>query len=234
MKIFKLLLIILFLFVATRIFAQGDTTKPKKLTGFDIKRQIGLALGAGTSNFKGTNSNWKQGATNYNDSLKSITSNSVFKFDLSILYLVNINKNFAFRPTTTLSFEGGKLQYNRHQSVEKLDTRTASQLLYLPFLLKFPSKSIQPYFIVGPSFLYMLGQDEKVEDLLPLKSFDVLADAGVGIDIDIPKLKMIVTPEAKFSMGLLNQKGTANNLYANTIEQLKRQAFTFTLLLRDR
>jgi hypothetical protein len=234
MKTYRQLLVILFLFTAVRTLAQSDTTKHIKLTGFDRKRQIGVALGTGTSNFKVTNSNWKQRTIDYNDSLKSIVSKSVFKFDLSILYLINFNKNFAFRPTITLSFEGGKVQYNKHQSVETVDLRTVSETVSLPLLLKFRGKSMQPYILVGPTFLFMLGQDDTLQNHLPLKSFDVLGDAGIGLDIDAPIIKMIVTPEVKFSRGLLNQKGTANDLYANTIERLRRHYFTFTIYLRDR
>lgn len=234
MKSHGQLLIVLFLSFGTKLFAQGDTTKPIKPAGFERKRQFSLSLGAGTSNFKVTNSNWKQGTINYNDSLKSITSNSVFKFDIAIQYLINFSRSVSFRPAVTLSFEGGKLQYNRPQSVETVKLTTASEALSLPFLFKFRSKSIQPYFAIGPSFLLMLGQDEKAKNLLPLKTFDVLGDASVGLDIDAPKLKMIVTPEIKYSVGLLNQKGSANNLYINTIDQLKRKAITFTVYLRDR
>ena len=80
----------------------------------------------------------------------------------------------------------------------------------------------------------MLGQDNKVEKLLPLKTIDLLGDMGLGIDIDMPKLKIIATPEVKYSAGFLNRKGRANNLYTNTIEQLKRKSLTFTIYLRDR
>jgi hypothetical protein len=234
MKIYRPLLLVLLLLAGTKTFAQTDTTKPVKLTGFDREKQFALSLGAGTSSFKVTNSNWKQGPINYNDSLRSITRKSVFKFDLSILYLINFNKSVSFRPAIALSFEGGKIQYSKQQSVETLNLSTTSVMLSSPFLFKFRTKSIQPYLALGPGFLYMLRQDEKAEKLLPLKTFDLLADAGLGVDIDVPRLKLIVTPEVKFSTGLLNQKGTANNLYANTVEQLKRQAFTFTVYLRDR
>lgn len=235
MRIYRQLPLVSLLLIGTGIFAQNDTTvKPVKLTGFEGKRQIGVSFGAGISNFQVTNSNWKQGTTNYNDSLKTIASSSVFKFDLSILYVINFSKRFSFRPAVTLSFEGGNIHYIKPQSVETIKATTASEMLSLPFLFKYRSRSVRPYIAVGPSFLYMLGQEKKTESLLSLKTFDVLGDVGVGVDIHAPKQKLIVTPEIKYSMGLLNQKGTADNLYANTIEKLKRQALAFTIYLRDR
>lgn len=228
------MLFILLLLTGTGVFAQSDTSaKLIKPTKFDRKRVFGLAFGAGISDFRVTNSNWKQGMIDYNDSLKSIASQSAFKFDLSFLYLINFSKTLAFRPTATLSIEGTKLQYNKHQSVEIIDKGIASQILSLPFLYKFQGKRIQPYLLAGPSFSFMFGQDDKVEKFVPLKTIDLLGDIGFGIDIDIPKLKIIATPEMKYSVGLLNRKGEANNLYMNTIEQLKRRALTFTIYLRD-
>lgn len=234
MQIYRKLFVVFLLLPGTITFAQTDATKHIKQGGFDRKKQFAIALGAGTSTFKVNNSNWNQGAINYNDSLKSIISNAVFKFDLSILYLINFNKYFAFRPAITTSFEGGKVQYNKLQLSETLNLTTASQMVSLPMLIKFPRGVIQPYVLIGPSLIYISAQDESAEDLLPLKNFDVLADAALGIDIDAQKLKIIMTPEVKLSFGLLNQKGTANNLYTSTIEHLKRQAFTFSLYLRNR
>jgi hypothetical protein len=234
MKNNRQLLLILLPLISTGVFAQSDTVKPVKPTGFDRKSQFGLALGAGTSRFRVTNSNWKQGAVNYADSLKSVGSNSVFKFDLTIIYLVNFNKTVSLRPAATLSFEGGKVEYSKQQSTETVNLNTVSEMVSLPLLFKFRNKNVQPYFAIGPSFLFMLGQDKKAENLLPLKTFDVLGDGAIGLDIDAPKWKIIVTPEIKYSAGVLNQKGTANNLYSNTVESLKRQSFTFTIYFRDR
>ena len=230
----QVLIIILFL-TATRTFGQLDTSvKFIHQTGFDKPKAFGLAVGAATSRFKVRNSNWKQGTINYNDSLNSIISKSGFKFDVSLLYFINFNKTFAFRPTITISFTGDKIQYNKSQLVETIDASTLSGMASLPMLFKFKGKRIQPFIVAGPSFSFVLGQDDKGKNLLPLKTADLLGDIGLGVDIDIPKWIVIASPEIKYSSGFLNKKEEANNLYTNTIEQLKRRSFTFTIYLRDR
>lgn len=234
MKIFIQLLFLLPFLTCKWVVAPTETTNPVNLSGFDKKKQLALAIGAGVSNFQFRKSNWQQGTINYNDSLNSIQPASVLKFDITLLYLFNLNKTFSVRPAFSLSFEGGKLQYNKQATVESLDLTTVSAIMPLPILYKFRRGNVQPYFSFGPSLLLMLGQAEASEPVLPIKRFDVLGDAGIGMDIDVPKWKMIVSPEIKYSTGLLNQKGDANNLYSNTIQSLKRQFFTFTIYLRDR
>lgn len=235
MRICRQILIVLLFFITTRTLGQHEiSVNSINPTGFAKPRAFGLAVGAGTSRFKVTNSNWKQGTINYNDSLNSITSKSGFKFDVSLLYFINFNQTFAFRPTITVSFTEDKILYNKFRLDETIDASTVSGTASLPILFKFRSKSVQPFIVAGPSFSFVLGQDDKGKNFLPLKKVDLLGDIGFGIDIDIPKWIVITSPEIKYSSGFLNRKEEANNLYTNTIEQLKRRTFTFTIYMRDR
>lgn len=235
MTVSRHLLIILLFVTGTRTFAQsGASKKFSNPTGFNRQQAFGTAIGVGTSRFKVTNSNWNQGTINYNDSLNSIVSKSGLKLDFTILYYVNFNKIFAFRPTITTSIGSEKIQYNKSQSFETVDAGTLSAIASLPMIFKFKSKKTQPFIMAGPSLSFMLGQDRKAKNILPLKTFDLLGDLGLGIDIDIPKWHAIASPEIRYSSGFFNRKAEGNNLYTNTIEQLKRRAFTFTIYMRGR
>ncbi|MDB5191571.1 MAG: hypothetical protein JWQ96_1134 [Segetibacter sp.] len=212
----------------------ASVTANERNRGFQKKRVFGMAVGAGSSTFKKTLSNWQQGSRNYHDSLKAIRSNSVFKFDISLLFMVNFNRTLAFRPTLTLSLvEGGNFQYDRMNTTETIKANRASTLLTLPLLFKLPRQKYQPYIGAGTSLLCFLGPYTDYDTRLPLKKLDVLGDIGIGVEFNVEKVA-IFTPEIRYSAGLNNLKKEANNLYTNTIDKLKRRQWTFTLYMRDR
>jgi hypothetical protein len=234
MKIDKYLTFASLLLIGTAAFAQHDTTtKTLHAERPERKHKFGIVLGAGTSRFNVTNADWKQGAVNYHDSINSLTSASVFKFDLGLLYQIKLHPYVSFRPCLSLSFEGGRISYHKTTGVETLDALTLSETLSLPFVLKYPGNSFEPYITAGPGFSFMIAQDDDVRKLLPLKRFDILGELGIGVTLKMPKLKLAIAPEMKYTSGLLNVKGRSNQLYSNTIDQLKRQAFTFSLYLLD-
>lgn len=219
----------------TICIAQTDTLKkePIKPTKFDRKRQLGIIIGVGTSKFKTSYSNWQQGNVNYNDSLNSITGNNVFKLEFGFVYQINLGKVLSIRPTYQTVLEGGKLDYERKRSTENINLSTYSHTLSIPFVFNHNMGNYQPYITVGPTLLYMMAQEKDVKSMLPINSFDILGEAGVGVDFYSKALKCIVSPGVKYSMGFLNNKGNVNNIYSNTISKLKRQSISFTINFRQ-
>lgn len=215
--------------------AQTDTLKkePAKATKFDKKGQFGIIIGIGTSKFKTSYSNWQQGNVNYRDSLNGITENNVFKLEFGFVYQIRLGKVLSLRPTYQTVFEGGKLNYERKTSNENVNLSTYSHILSIPFVFNFNKESYQPYIFLGPTLLYMMAQEKDVKSKLPINSFDIVGDVGVGVDFHSKVLKCIVSPGVKYSIGFLNNKGTANNIYNNTISELKRQSLSFTINFRQ-
>jgi hypothetical protein len=117
-------------------------------------------------------------------------------------------------------------------NIETLKIETVSMNASLPLIFKFSQKKVSPYFSAGPSFNYMLAQDESSSSKLPIKTFTLFGDAGLGVDIVFLKAGMILSPELKFSAAFTDIKENANNLYTNTLTSLKRQTFMLSIYLR--
>lgn len=215
--------------------AQTDTLAraPIKPTKFDRKRQFGVIIGVGTSKFRTNYSKWQQGSINYNDSLNGISANSVFKLEFGFVYQINLGKFLSIRPAYQTGFEGGKLNYQRKTSIETIDLSTYSHTLSFPFVINHNFGYYQPYLTFGPTMLYMMAQEKDVKAALPLNSFDILGEAGAGVDFYSKSLKCIVSPGVKYSIGFLNCKGNASNVYGNTISELKRHSISFTINFRQ-
>lgn len=219
----------------TFCIAQTDTIKKEPInpTKFDRKRQLGIIIGVGMSKFKTSYSNWQQGNINYSDSLNSINGNSVFKLEFGFVYQIYLGKVLSIRPTYQTVIEGGKLDYERKTSTESINLSTYSHTLSVPFVFNRNMVNYQPYITVGPTLLYMMAQEKDVKSQIPINSFDILGEAGAGIDFYSKALKCIVSPGLKYSIGFLNNKGNAKNIYSNTINELKRQSFSFTINFRQ-
>ncbi len=201
------------------------------------KTQLGIEIGGGINNFKLNFSNWKQGNINYNDSLNNITTSSGTKFDLGLICQINFSETVALRPLLSLAFESGDIIYDRktstgERSIETLKIETASMTASLPLIFKFSQKKVAPYFSAGPSFNYTISQDESSSSKLPVKSFILFGDAGLGVDINLQKV--ILSPELKFSASFTDINEDANNLYTNTLSSLKKQTFMFSIYLRKK
>jgi hypothetical protein len=231
----KILVTFFVTFSWTFCIAQTDTLKkePIKVTKLERKRQFGIIIGVGTSKFKTSYSNWQQGSINYNDSLNGISVNRVFKLEFGFVYQVKLSKVLSIRPTYQTIFEGGKLNYQRKTSTETINLSTYSHTLSFPFVINHNFGNYRPYLSVGPTLLYMMAQKKDVYAILPITRFDILGETAVGVDFHSKVLKCIVSPGVKYSLGFLNNKGNANNIYGNTISELKRQSISFTINFRQ-
>jgi hypothetical protein len=209
---------------------KNESTQPTK---FDRKRQFGIIIGVGTSKFKPGYSNWQQGSINYNDSLNGISGNGVFKLEFGFLYQIKLSKMLSIRPTYQSVLEGGELNYQRKTSTETINLSTYSHTLSVPLVINHNFGNYQPYLTVGPTLLYMMAQEKDVYAVLPINSFDILGETAVGIDFHSKALKCIISPGLKYSIGFLNNKGSINNIYGNTINELKRQSISFTVNFRQ-
>ena len=201
------------------------------------KTQLGIEIGGGINNFKLNFSNWKQGNINYNDSLNGITTSNGIKFDLGLICQINFSETVAWRPFLGLAFESGNIIYDKktptgERSIETVKIETSSLNASLPLIFKFSQKKVAPYFSAGPSFNFMLSQDESSSSKLPIRSFTLFGDAGLGVDINLLKAGIILSPELKFSTSFTDINEDANNLYTNTLSSLKKQTFVLSIYLR--
>ena len=77
-----------------------------------------------------------------------------------------------------------------------------------------------------------MSEEKSVKSRFPLKSFNILGETGIGVDFYSNAFKSIISLGFRYSGGLTNSKGSANNIYNNTIDKLKRESITFTVNFR--
>lgn len=213
----------------------SDTARSSK-TG-KRKTQSGIVAGVGYNNMNLSYSNWEQRNIDYHDSLNSITAKGFFKVEFGIFARTRISQTIDWRPALLLSFEKADIIYNRKSSTggphfdETVPLEMLALKLSAPFLFKLSSKKMAPYIMAGPGFNF-LQQQNKSSARLPVKSFSLSGEAGLGIDISLSKL--ILSPEIKLAADLSSIKKDKNIIYSNTIASLKRQAFIFSIYLRKK
>ena len=211
--------------------------KKKAVASPTSKFQLGIVAGGGSNNLNITQSNWDRGPINYNDSLISISANGKSKIELGIICHVNLSNSLSWRPALTFSSEKRNLVYTRKipqgtKPTETVVVQTSSIIVGSPLVFRFSAKNVIPFLSAGPSFSFLAKQGGDA-DKVPVKSFDMIGDVGLGVDLNVGN-KLVLSPELKFSAGFINIIQNANNIYTNTVSTLKRQAYTFNISVRKR
>lgn len=174
-----------------------------------------------------------------NSNIVGVTGNNRPAFDAGLIYQAGFSDNVSVRPSISLSFEGGDVVFERRPTAgntffETVKLKNVIINAAVPLVFRFSTKGTTPFFSIGPSFSYVLKQNAESTELLPIKNFAFLADAGFGLDIDIPQAGIIISPELKYTQGLTDMNDDAGSIYSNAISTMKRNAFTFKLYLRKR
>lgn len=178
---------------------------------------------------------------NTNTGFAGIDPASAGTFNLGLLFQAQLGRVVSIRPSVSLSFDNTSIDFLRRAgtggpiTIETVSIKTNSITASLPLIIRLGNRNTVPYFSLGPSFNYLLGQSNATAELIPVKKSLFLADAGVGLDIGIPKAGIILSPEIKYSAGLSEWKDeTVISPYTNVLSSLKKQAFTLNIYLRKR
>ena len=161
--------------------------------------------------------------------------------NLGIIYQVNLGGSISIRPSATVSFGNTDIDFQRRNvtggpiTTETISVKSSSINVSLPLIIRLGNKNVAPYIALGPSFSYMLNGAASADEILPVKKSLFLGDGGLGVDINLLKSGIILSPELKYSAGLSEWRddtGTSN--YANALSSLKKNGFTLSLYLRKR
>jgi hypothetical protein len=189
----------------------------------------GYIFGYGRTKFNINENSWNQ--TTYKDSLNSVNSKGSSGFSLGFLLKINLSQYLSFRPKAQLSFEETNLIYNKKvNGTEKIKIEQLFLDLPLHFTIQSCKGKNMPYALLGPTIRFALGSDDP-EDKLHLKKFDVSTDLGIGIELK--QKQFVIAPEFIFSKGLMNMKGSINNLYNNVLDTYRKRSFYVVLNLRS-
>lgn len=209
-----------------------NNPKPKRPVS---KVGFGFTLGGGINQSNPTYSG------NANSGFVGVASNSAPGFNFGVISQVNLGNTISIRPAATVNVENMDIDFQRRFVTggpivtETVAVKGTSVNLTLPLIIRLSSKDIVPYIALGPSFSYLLSQNNSSSDILPFKKSMFLGNAGIGVDINLLRSGIVLSPEIKYSAGLSDiQDNTASTPYNAALSSLKRNAFTFNLYLRKR
>lgn len=215
---------------ATENSKKNDNNKrPERKNSFGIN--FGGGLTRSNPGFSG----------NTNTGFAGIDPANAGTFNLGLLFQAQLGSVVSIRPSVYLSFDNTSIDFLRRAgtggpiTIETVSIKTNSITASLPLIIRLGNRNIVPYFSLGPSFNYLLGQSNATAELIPVKKSLFIADAGFGLDIGIPKAGIILSPEIKYSAGLSEWKDeTVISPYTTVLSSLKKQAFTLNIYLRKR
>jgi Outer membrane protein beta-barrel domain len=153
---------------------------------------------------------------------------------------MSIGGKVSIRPSTFISMEGGELIYEREPVVggpiirDPVKLKNTSVTFAVPIIIRLSDKNVAPFISMGPSFSYLVSQNNSTADRVPLKKTSLMGDAGIGVDIGLAKSRLVLSPEIKFTQGLNSIKDDAPGDYTTTLSSLKKRGITFSLYLRGR
>jgi hypothetical protein len=170
-----------------------------------------------------------------------VRSNTAPVFGLGIISQINIGGNIFIRPSAAVSFESSDIDFVRRgptgqpDIIETIGLKGTSAIISLPLIIRFSSKNIAPYIMLGPSFSYEVSQDNATADILPLKKSLFSGNGGIGVDIGLGNSGLFLSPELKYSAGFSDIKDpNAASSFAAALSALKKNNFSFNLYLRKR
>ncbi len=199
------------------------------------KASFGFTAGGGLSQSNPTFSG------NVNTGFVGVDAATTPGGNLGIIYQVNLGGSISIRPSATVSFGNTDIDFQRRNvtggpiTTETISVKSSSINVSLPLIIRLGNKNVAPYIALGPSFSYMLNGAASADELLPVKKSLFLGDGGLGVDINLLKSGIILSPELKYSAGLSEWRddaGTSN--YASALSSLKKNGFTLSLYLRKR
>jgi hypothetical protein len=206
--------------------------KPNKPSGSKI--HFGGVIGGGLSKPGIT-----ERPTTANDTVSVLGVKGKVRFDIGFIGQIGLGNTVSIRPSVLLSIDQSDIDFQARQRTGALVTqtvtiKTTAITVPIPFIFRFSGKNIAPFISAGPTFSYLMQKSDSNSARLPVKKFDVMGDAGFGVDIGIPKAGIIISPEIKYSRGLIDTHESNNTAYSNLITKLNRQGYTFSIYLRKR
>lgn len=199
------------------------------------KASIGFTVGGGLSRSNPTYSG------NQQSGYIGVNAATAPGGNLGIIYQVNLGGSISIRPSATISFGNTDIDFKRRLVTggpiitETVSVKSSSVNVSLPLLIRLGNKDVAPYIALGTSFSYMINNVASTNEILPVKKSLFVGDGGLGVDFNLLKSGLILSPELKYSAGLSEWKdNSATSSQALALSSLKKNGFTLSLYLRKR
>ena len=202
---------------------------------YDIRRfNLGFMLGANMSYVKVQYGALAPFSSKPGD-VRSVDILPTPGINIGMITNLNLGYNWDLRFIPQVSLQERRFQYtfNAADFSDSLVNKTVeSSWVHLPLLLKFKSdlyKNHRMYVLFGGSAEFNLVSDERAlnnPDLIRIKRFNAQLEFGAGFDLYTSKVK--ISPEIRYSLGLLNIYSPENFALASTLKGI--QAHTISLI----
>ncbi len=168
----------------------------------------------------------------YSDTILTFDSKLAPGFNLGIIANYQFNKYFDLRFIPALSFSDKILTYedNRNREIEQT---ISSIYLDFPLMIRFksqPIRDVRIFVLLGVKYDFDLAANQtarQADDIVKLKKHDFALEYGFGFQIFFPYF--VLSPEFKFSHGLMNIHEPSGTIYSRVIDQLFSRAFTISI-----
>ncbi len=224
-RITSLLGLILMLAASSALSQSGR----KNLPNFDARPyHFGFILSANSSDF-----NYAI-ADSVADGFRGVTNLPQAGFNMHLMASYTLSRHLRLRFVPGLSFQDRGLNYVIEGSNDVVK-RTEAVNLDIPLLLKWRTDrvdNVAAYALFGVKYARDFQSQEDVnqqlqsDNILRLKSGNIAADFGAGIDIFLPYFKFSI--QAKTEHGLSNVLIPDDSIYATPLDFLRTRSFVLS------
>ncbi|MEC7477930.1 MAG: porin family protein [Bacteroidota bacterium] len=201
----------------------------KNLPNFDSRLyHFGFILSANSSDF-----NFAV-ADSAADSFRGVNNVPQAGFNMHLMASYTLSRHWRLRFVPGLSFQDRGLDYTIEGS-NNVVKRTEAVNLDIPLLLKWRTDrvdNVAAYALFGVKYARDFQSQENVnqqlqsDNILRLKSGNIAADIGAGIDIFLPFFKLAI--QAKTEHGLRNVLIPDDSIYASPLDFLRTRSFVLS------
>lgn len=178
---------------------------------------------------------------NGSEEITFITNNNLgFLLGFLINFRIDENWDIRFQPGAGFYQHSIDFSYNLDTTTNYTETATSEQVMIeFPILVKYKSQKrgrsgmymiagVKPAFNISPApepIELDLTNTENSEGLvLPLNSFDFSLELGFGMDTHFKYFKL--SPELRFSYGLLNRQGDQNSVFDLAFSRINNKSLS--------
>jgi hypothetical protein len=209
----------------------GQASGRKNLPNFDTRPyHFGFILSANRSDFNFAIADPDSLDANF----RGVSNLPQAGFNMHLMASYTLSRHLRVRFVPGLSFQDRGLNYV-FEDQNDVVRRTEAVNLDIPFLLKWRTDRVDnlaAYALFGVKYSRDFQSQENVnqqlqsDNILRLKSGNLAADVGAGLDIFLPFFKLAI--QVKTEQGLRNVLIPDDSNYANPLEYLKTRSFVLS------
>jgi hypothetical protein len=211
-----------FLFLSTANAQLNYLEKGQKTLYFGINMAINMADFKINPSPKGS----------YSDTIYTFDAKLSPGFNLGIIGNYQFSQYFDLRFIPSLSFSDKILEFTDNRG--RVTEQTISSIyLDFPLQVRFksqPIKDVRIFVLAGIRYDFDLAANQNkriADDIVQLKKHDFAFEYGIGFQIFFPYF--ILSPEFKFTQGLIDIHNPTGSIYSRVIDKLFSRAFTISI-----